>query len=49
MGTDPDGTTAIKVLVNPMMAWVWIGGFFFMAGGIVALWPDRKQSLVARG
>lgn len=49
MGTDPDGTTAIKVLVNPMMAWVWIGGFFFLAGGIVALWPDRKQRVSAGG
>jgi len=45
MGWDPDGTTAVKVLVNPMMAWVWIGGFFFLAGGIIALWPDRRSSM----
>lgn len=43
MGWDQDGTTAIKVLVNPMIIWVWIGGFFFIAGGLITLWPDRKQ------
>lgn len=46
MGWNPDGTTAVKVIINPMISWLWIGGVFFLAGGVIALWPDRKSSKV---
>jgi len=40
---DEDGTTAFKVLVNPLVNWIWIGGGVFLLGGLVAFWPERKK------
>ncbi len=43
IGWDEDGTTAFKVLVNPLVNWIWIGGVVFVLGGLIAFWPDRKK------
>jgi len=40
---DEDGTTAFKVLVNPLVNWIWIGGVVFVIGGLIAFWPDRQK------
>jgi len=37
-----DGTATIKVLVNPLVDWIWIGGGLFMVGGVIAFWPGRQ-------
>jgi cytochrome c-type biogenesis protein CcmF len=42
IGWDKDGTTAFKVLVNPLTNWIWIGGGVFLLGGLIALWPERR-------
>ena len=34
----------IKVLVNPLVDWVWIGGGLFMVGGLIAFWPGRQPA-----
>ncbi len=47
IGWDEDGTTAFKVLVNPLVSWIWIGGVVFVIGGLIAFWPER-QKLPAR-
>lgn len=33
----------VKVDVNPMTSWLWIGGLVMVAGGIIAMWPDRRE------
>jgi cytochrome c-type biogenesis protein CcmF len=39
-----NGATAdFKVLVNPLVIWIWIGGGVFLLGGLVAFWPARKS------
>lgn len=43
IGWDEDGTTAFKVLVNPLVNWIWIGGVVFVLGGLIAFWPDRRR------
>ena len=43
IGWDEDGTTAFKVLVNPLVAWMWIGGGVLVLGGVIAFWPDRRR------
>ncbi len=48
IGWDEDGTAAFKVLINPMIAWIWIGGGVFLLGGLVAFWPDRRELPAAR-
>ncbi len=42
-----DGSTVFKVLVNPLVSWIWIGGLFVVAGGLVAFWPESRKRLTA--
>jgi cytochrome c-type biogenesis protein CcmF len=30
-----------KVIVNPLVTWMWIGGLIALAGALIALWPTR--------
>jgi len=43
VGWDKDGTAAFKVLVNPLVNWIWIGGGVLVLGGLVAFWPGRRE------
>ncbi len=38
------GWAVIKVLVNPMVSWIWIGGAIMVLGTLIALWPTRFRS-----
>ena len=29
-----------RLIVNPMVTWIWIGGLIVLAGGLIALWPS---------
>lgn len=44
---DQDGRATFKVLINPLLVWIWIGGFVLAVGAIIAMWPDKweKQRL----
>lgn len=33
-----------NALVNPLVVWVWIGGWVFLAGGVIAFWPAMKKN-----
>jgi cytochrome c-type biogenesis protein CcmF len=38
-----DGAPAtFKMIVNPLVSWMWIGGLIALAGALLALWPSRK-------
>jgi cytochrome c-type biogenesis protein CcmF len=41
-GLQPDQRAALKVYVNPLVNWVWIGGFVFVFGNTLLLWPLGK-------
>ena len=32
-----------KIFYNPLVDWLWLGGFVFILGTLVAAWPDREQ------
>ncbi len=32
-----------KVLINPLVTWMWIGGLIALAGALIALWPTRGR------
>ena len=37
-----DNSTAfIKVMINPLVKWVWIGGYILAFGTVIALWPRK--------
>ena len=41
----PDGqTAAFRLLVNPMVWWIWFAGPFVILGTVIALWPSRKRA-----
>ena len=43
---DPDNPEAtFRVLVSPMILWIWIGGGFFLLGGAVAFSTHRRGQL----
>jgi cytochrome c-type biogenesis protein CcmF len=36
----------LKVLVRPLVVWIWLGGAVIALGTLVAIWPVRKASTV---
>jgi hypothetical protein len=39
-----DATAAtFRVIVNPLVTWMWIGGLIALAGALIALWPSRTR------
>ena len=42
--SSPDGSASLKVIVNPLVNFLWLGGGVFLAGGAVALWPPRARA-----
>ncbi|HEX2393674.1 MAG TPA: cytochrome c-type biogenesis CcmF C-terminal domain-containing protein [Solirubrobacterales bacterium] len=34
---------SFKVIVNPLVTWMWIGGLIALAGALIALWPARGR------
>lgn len=44
--TSADAAT-FRVYVNPLVNWVWAGGFIFVFGTLLAGWPSRKEEEVA--
>jgi cytochrome c-type biogenesis protein CcmF len=35
--------STFKVIVNPLVMWMWIGGLIALAGALIALWPSRGR------
>lgn len=43
-----DGSSAtIKAMINPMIAWIWIGGGVILLGVLVAVLPERRLAMLA--
>jgi cytochrome c-type biogenesis protein CcmF len=38
-----DESATIKVYVNPMVSWIWMGGWVIAFGTLVSVWPDRLE------
>jgi cytochrome c-type biogenesis protein CcmF len=43
-GVSAQGEAAVKVLVNPLVNLIWLSGFVFVAGCLIAAWPDRRET-----
>ncbi len=35
-----------KIYHNPLVNWLWLGGFVFILGTLVAAWPDKDPEPV---
>jgi cytochrome c-type biogenesis protein CcmF len=40
---DPDGPVVIRVLIEPMTLWLWVGGGVMAFGTLLAAWPGRRR------
>jgi cytochrome c biogenesis factor len=40
----------VKVFVKPLVNLIWVAGFVFVAGALIAMWPDavEQRRLAAR-
>lgn len=36
-----DAAATFRVIVNPLVTWIWIGGLIALVGALIALWPAR--------
>jgi cytochrome c biogenesis factor len=40
---DKNGTLFLKVLMKPLVNLIWLSGFLFVFGALVAMWPDAVE------
>jgi cytochrome c-type biogenesis protein CcmF len=38
-----NSAATFKVIVNPLVTWMWIGGLIALAGALIAIWPTRSR------
>jgi cytochrome c-type biogenesis protein CcmF len=38
-----DTAATFKVIVNPLVLWMWIGGVIGLIGALIAVWPGRSR------
>jgi cytochrome c-type biogenesis protein CcmF len=38
-----NSAATFRVIVNPLVTWMWIGGLIALAGALIAIWPARRS------
>ena len=41
----PDGSVGFRILVNPLMWWMWVAGPVLILGTVIALWPQPVRQV----
>ncbi|MEE9199266.1 MAG: cytochrome c-type biogenesis CcmF C-terminal domain-containing protein [Dehalococcoidia bacterium] len=41
-----DGTVGFRILVNPLVMWMWIAGPVLVLGTVIALWPQGRRAVL---
>ena len=41
---EPNGSATLKVFVNPLVSWIWLGGATFVAGTVLVMWPHPRRA-----
>jgi len=42
--TDEGAQATVKIFINPLASFLWLGGLVFMAGGTIAVWPSTRKA-----
>jgi cytochrome c-type biogenesis protein CcmF len=42
-GVRGNDVAELRVTFNPLVVWVWIGGFVMMIGGLIVMWPQAER------
>lgn len=48
MGSNPRPMTTFRILVNPLVPWIWIGGLIMALGTLIAMWPSERNEPTVR-
>jgi len=48
-GVRGNDTAELRVTFNPLVVWVWTGGFVMMIGGLIVMWPQAERRRVQAG
>jgi cytochrome c-type biogenesis protein CcmF len=43
VAANDDGSASLQVFVNPLVSLLWLGGLLFLAGTVIAAWPERAR------
>ncbi|MBC7236199.1 MAG: heme lyase CcmF/NrfE family subunit [Chloroflexi bacterium] len=43
-GFEADGTASFRLLLNPLVVWLWVGAAALLLGGLGAWWPSSHRS-----
>jgi cytochrome c-type biogenesis protein CcmF len=43
-GTNPRPVATFRILVQPLVPWIWLGGLIMAIGTLVALWPGAEPA-----
>jgi cytochrome c-type biogenesis protein CcmF len=47
LGYNPEtGAATLRVFVNPLVGWIWLGGAIVALGAAFAAWPERRRRAV---
>ncbi len=34
---------SFKLVINPLISWLWVGGYVLLVGALIAFWPDARE------
>jgi len=46
---EPDGSATLKIHRNPLVNFIWIGGWTFLLGALLVLWPHPERRATREG
>ena len=48
-GVRNSDTAEMRITFNPLVVWVWIGGYVMMLGGLIVMWPQAEKRRAQAG
>jgi len=48
-GVAQNDQAELSITFNPLVMWVWIGGFVMMIGGLIVMWPQAERRRAQAG
>ena len=42
-GVSAGETAEVRINFNPLVRWVWLGGFIMIIGGLIVMWPQAER------
>jgi cytochrome c-type biogenesis protein CcmF len=40
-----DNSVAFRIMVNPLVWWIWLAGPILLVGTLIAVWPSRRRNI----